>query len=187
MTFYYLLPITYYLLPIKYYPLSITLQHNRYILQNYYGVQVSLMGLASFHPNKDDYYFAEVPVMDSEIESIITVTQEGKYNRVMSPESMNSDSTPVDMWGPPRPTPVAVRTQGGNSGLPLPSNNRPPPAPAPVPTPAYVPASQRYPNPNSNQNQNQNNPSPNTYQSPRRDGPGQMRPPQTTNMNELPF
>ena len=43
----------------------------RYILQKYYDIQVSYMAVASFHPNTGDTYFmTEVPVWESEVESI---------------------------------------------------------------------------------------------------------------------
>lgn len=43
----------------------------RYILRKYYDVDVSRMILASFHPDLEDYFMVEVPVLDSEIGAIV--------------------------------------------------------------------------------------------------------------------
>ena len=44
----------------------------RYILRKYYDIDVSRMILASFHPDLEDYFMVEVPVLDSEIGAIVT-------------------------------------------------------------------------------------------------------------------
>jgi hypothetical protein len=42
----------------------------RYVLGKHYGINVSSMILASFHPDLDDYFMHEVACMDKEIQVI---------------------------------------------------------------------------------------------------------------------
>lgn len=41
---------------------SLQLNVYKYILENFYGQSVSHMGLVSFHPNQEDYFYHVVPV-----------------------------------------------------------------------------------------------------------------------------
>jgi hypothetical protein len=50
---------------------SLQLNLYRYILGKYYGINVSHMMLASFHPGLRAYFKAEVPVMDDEVALIV--------------------------------------------------------------------------------------------------------------------
>lgn len=43
----------------------------KYILEKHYDIKVSEMILASFHPDKDEYFAANVPLYEKEIESIV--------------------------------------------------------------------------------------------------------------------
>lgn len=43
----------------------------RYILGKYYGIPISSMTLASFHPSLDTYFTTEIPVMEKEIAAIV--------------------------------------------------------------------------------------------------------------------
>lgn len=43
----------------------------RYILGKYYGIHISSMTLASFHPYLDGYFTAEIPLMEKEILAIV--------------------------------------------------------------------------------------------------------------------
>lgn len=50
---------------------SLQLNMYRHILKKYYDVHVSEMHLASFHPELDKYFVAQVDVMDAEISAIV--------------------------------------------------------------------------------------------------------------------
>ena len=51
---------------------SLQLNLYRYILSRYYGIKVTRMVLASFHPSQSDAYFAaEIPIMEEEVLAIV--------------------------------------------------------------------------------------------------------------------
>lgn len=57
---------------------SLQLNVYRYILQKYYGISVSKMILASFHPSLSGYFMISVPVMEAEVEAILGLSSREK-------------------------------------------------------------------------------------------------------------
>ena len=51
---------------------SLQLNMYRYILKTYYDINVTSMAIASFHPDQENYFVYEVPILDKEIEYIVS-------------------------------------------------------------------------------------------------------------------
>jgi hypothetical protein len=150
----------------------------RYILETYYDLKVSYMGVASFHPNLDSYYLAQAPEMTKEcmamIDDIIRRRAEGEIfpRAKLPPKPVAAQVTPrnEERW----------MDQTADQG----QGQRQQPKQWQAPQPPQPPQWQPQP-----QQQQQPAYAPQPPQPPRtvRSGTGAMAPPASTQFDDIPF
>ena len=92
----------------------------RYILETYYDLKVSYMGVVSFHPNLESYYLAQAPDFSNEvndmIEEIARRKAEGEiFQKFQPPQSAAAQQG--SQQGSPRQTDEAWVDQTADQGL----------------------------------------------------------------------
>jgi hypothetical protein len=85
------------------------LQLNMYkhLLERYYGVNVSYMGVVSLHPNLPSYFLADAPVMADEVDAMIEEHKRRRAERHQQQQLQQQQGPGVFSPAPPRPPSVS--------------------------------------------------------------------------------